>query len=62
MSIALDIGTSRLRSIRREGVELIGRSMPAAFSLVDDDPTSRALLAKAELPFAAGEGQLALVR
>lgn len=61
MSIALDIGTSRLRSIRREGVELIGRSMPAAFSLVDDDPTSRALLAKAELPFAAGEGQLALV-
>jgi len=61
MSIALDIGTSRLRSIRRDGVELIGRSMPAAFSLVDDDPTSRALLAKAELSFAAGEGQLALV-
>ena len=61
MSIALDIGTSRLRSIRRDGVELIGRSMPAAFSLVDDDPTSRALLARAELPFAIGEGQLALV-
>lgn len=61
MSIALDIGTSRLRSLRREGVELIGRSIPAAFSLVDDEPTSRAMLTKAELSFATGEGQLALV-
>ncbi|MBA3314054.1 MAG: hypothetical protein M3552_16195 [Planctomycetota bacterium] len=61
MSIALDIGTSRLRSLRREGVELIGRSTPATFSLIADDPSSRGLLTRAELAFATGEGELALV-
>jgi hypothetical protein len=61
MSIALDIGTSRLRSLRREGVELIGRSVPAAFSIVDDDAMSRRLLAKADLSFATGDGELALI-
>ncbi|MGC1272856.1 MAG: hypothetical protein WBC44_04055 [Planctomycetaceae bacterium] len=61
MSIALDIGTSRLRSVRREGDELVGRSVPATFALVADDPSARELLSRADIGFAVGEGELALV-
>lgn len=61
MTIALDIGTSRLRSLRRVGFELVGRSVPASFALVADDPIARDLLTRAELPFATGDGELALI-
>lgn len=61
MSIALDIGTSRLRSVRREDDELVGRNVPATFALVADDPSARELLSRAEIGFAVGEGELALV-
>jgi len=61
MSIALDIGASRLRSLRREGQQLVGRSAPAAFALLPDEPSARDLLSRAGLPFAEGDGELALV-
>lgn len=61
MTIALDIGTSRLRSLRRVGFELVGRSVPASFALVADEPIARELLTRAELPFATGDGELALI-
>ena len=61
MSIALDIGTSRLRSLRREGEELVGRSVPAMFALVADEPSARSLLDRSQIPFAAGDGELALI-
>ena len=61
MSIALDIGASRLRFLRRAGNELVGRSLPAAFALVADEPAARDLLSRAELTFAAGDGELALI-
>lgn len=61
MTIALEIGASRLRSLRREDQEVIGRSLPAAFALVDDNPAARDLLCRAELAFAMGDGELALI-
>src|SRR5687768_7787811 len=61
MTVALDVGTSRMRSLRRERGELVGRSVPAAFALVPDEPSSRTLLARSGLAFAAGDGELALV-
>lgn len=61
MSIALDIGASRLRSLRREGPNLIGRGVPAAFALLPDEPSARDLLTRAGVTFAEGDGELALV-
>lgn len=61
MSISLDIGTSGFRSLRRIGGELVGRSVPAAFALVADEPSARHLLSRADLAFADGDGELALV-
>ena len=61
MSIALDVGTSRLRSVRRDGSERIGRSAAAAFALLRDDPATRELLIRAGVAFATGEGDLVLI-
>lgn len=61
MSISLDIGTTRFRSLRRVGGELVGRSVPATFALVPDDPTTRKMLAVADLSFADADGELALI-
>ena len=61
MSISLDIGTSRLRSLRRDGGALVGRGVPADFALVADDPIARELLGRSKVAFASGEGEIALV-
>ena len=61
MGISLDVGTSRLRSLRRAGCELVGRAVPAAFALLDDEPATRSLLERAGLGYATGDGEIALI-
>jgi hypothetical protein len=56
MSIALDIGTSGLRSLYRSGRTLRGRQAPAFYVTVPADPVERRLLEKMCVPFSTCDG------
>jgi hypothetical protein len=61
MSVGLDVGSSQIRSLRRRGDQLIGRSSRALFAVLPDAPEYRALLEAGQIPFAVCDGALALV-
>lgn len=56
MSIALDVGSSGLRSLRRSGMTLRGRQTPAFYVTVPADPIERRLLEKMCVPFSTCDG------
>jgi hypothetical protein len=51
MSIALDIGSHRIQSLRKEGAKLIGTNLRCAYSVLPDSATHRNLLEHAELAY-----------
>lgn len=61
MSIALDIGTRHLRSLRREGGRLVGRKNHAVYLSLPDRPGQRRILEKAAIPFATCDGSLLVI-
>lgn len=52
MSIALDIGSYRMRSLRNDGDRLIGRSCRSQYVILDNDESQRTLLNHMEIPHA----------
>jgi len=61
MSIALDIGVHRLRSLRRSGQQLVGRSSCAVYSVLDDEPSVREILDRIGVSYGQCEGSLLLI-
>lgn len=61
MSIALDIGTRHLRSLRREGGRLVGRKNHAVYLELPDKPGQRRILEKASIRFATCAGSLLVI-
>ena len=52
MSIGLDLGGIRFRSLRRRGDRLIARQCAAAYAIILDNPARRELFAERLVPFA----------
>jgi pilus assembly protein FimV len=60
MSIALDIGAFRMKSLRREGERLVARGSRCAHSVLPDNTASRNALDRAQLQYATCEESLLL--
>lgn len=61
MSIALDVGAHRLRSMRMEKGRLVGRACRALYAVLEDSAQSRALLSQSQLTFAECDDALVLI-
>ncbi len=61
MSIGLDIGCHRFKSLRRHGERLIGRSCRASYGVLVDSDAHRSLLQQANVSFAVCEDNLVLL-
>ncbi len=61
MSIALDIGSHRIRSLRIDNGRLVARSRRAAFAVLPDSASHRQLLAQANVEFVTCDGGLLLL-
>jgi hypothetical protein len=61
MSIALDVGTHHVRSLRREGGRLVGRTNRPIYVSFPDRPAQRRILEKASIRFATCQGGLLLI-
>jgi len=61
MSVALDLGTRQLRSLRCDGNRLLARHCRAAYLVLDDLPLSRKMLERADIAYASGDGSLILM-
>lgn len=61
MSIALDIGTSRMRSLRRNGYRLIARSCRSVYASIPDTPPGRQVLDRLGAPNVVSEGKLVVL-
>lgn len=61
MSIALDFGSSAVRSLRRTGERLTARSSRLAYSVLPDTPSHRRLLERAQVSVVQCESDLVLV-
>lgn len=60
MTIALDIGASRFRSLRRQGTQLVGRSRRALYAVLPDSQARRELLERVDISYAACDNGLVL--
>jgi hypothetical protein len=58
MSIALDIGNSHMRSLRRQQYRLIGRGCRSLFTAMTDQTSRREILNRMDVPYLAVDGQL----
>ncbi len=58
MSIALDVGNSHMRSLRRQQYRLIGRGCRSLFTAMTDRKSHREILSRLDVPYLAIEGQL----
>ena len=61
MSIALDLGSDLLRSLRVQGDRLLARRCRATCSILPDNPAQRRLLEQSRIPFATCEDSLVLI-
>ncbi len=61
MTIALDIGASQLRTLRRDDNRLIARSVDTLYSVLADTPAHRRLLDQAGIPFLLCDRNLVLL-
>jgi hypothetical protein len=61
MSIALDIGSHRIQSLRKEGAQLIGTNLRCAYSVLPDSATHRHLLEHGQLQYVACDEGLLLI-
>jgi len=60
MSIALDLGNSQFRSLRRQGDRLAARACRAVYAVVQDNPARRTALTDRRVPFAEFGNHLVL--
>jgi hypothetical protein len=61
MSIALDVGVHRLRSLRRQDGRLLGRGCRTLYAALADTQSSRQLLGQMQIPYATCEDNLAVM-
>lgn len=61
MTIALDIGSSQFRTMRRVGERLIARTARAIYSVLADTPAHRRLLDQAGIAYSLSEGDIVLL-
>jgi hypothetical protein len=61
MTVALDLGTRRLRSLRRQDDKLVARCCQAEYLVLDDIEPVRRLLDRAEVVYAQCDGALMLL-
>ena len=61
MSVALDIGSHRIRSLRIDNGRLVARSRRSAFAVLPDSASHRQLLAQANVEFVTCDGGLLLL-
>ena len=61
MTIALDLGASQFRTLRRVEGRLVARSVDALYSVLADTPAHRRLLDHAGIPFSLSEGNIVLL-
>ncbi len=58
MSVALDIGSTEFRSLRRQANRFIARRVPAVYCVFDDSKAQRRLIEQLHLPYSLAEGTL----
>jgi len=58
MKIALHLGCSEFRSLRRQDQRLIARRIPAFYCVVEDSPSQRTLLEQTRIAFSVSSGHL----
>ncbi|MBI1310802.1 hypothetical protein GC176_05795 [bacterium] len=61
MTIALDLGASQFRTLRRVDERLIARTASAIYSVLEDTPVHRRLLDQAGLSYSLSEGNIVLL-
>ncbi|MCA9041044.1 MAG: hypothetical protein KDA65_11900 [Planctomycetaceae bacterium] len=61
MSISLDVGTDTLKSLRRQGNQLIAKKCRGLFSVMDDSGRRRDLLENLKIPYSSAEDHLVLM-
>lgn len=61
MTVALDVGAHRVRSLRRDERRLLAQSCRALYAVLPDSDSQRDLLRRTGIPFAACEEDLALM-
>lgn len=61
MSISLDVGTDTLKSLRRQGNQLIAKKCRGLFSVMDDSENRRELLDNLKIPYSTAEEQIVLM-
>lgn len=61
MSISLDLGSSRLKSLRQRGEHLLGRGCRSAYATLIDSESRRKLLDQLQIPYARCEEKLAII-
>jgi len=61
MSIGLDLGSTRFRSLRRQGDRLVGRICRLEYATVPDSPEHRRLLDRDQAAYAECDGTLVLL-
>jgi len=60
MSMALDAGSSEMRSLRTDADQVRARRCPSVYALLDDTEPHRSSLQQMDVPFARCDGQLVL--
>ncbi|QDU78662.1 hypothetical protein Pla110_03660 [Polystyrenella longa] len=61
MSISLDVGTDTLKSLRRQGNQLIAKKCRGLFAVMDGSETRRELLNNLKIPYSTAEEQIVLM-
>lgn len=61
MTIALDLGASQFRTLRRIEGRLVARTVDALYAVLADTPAHRRLLDHAGIPFSLSEGNIVLL-
>ncbi len=61
MTIALDLGASQFRTLRRIEGRLVARTIDALYPVLADTPAHRRLLDHAGIPFSFSEGNIVLL-
>ena len=61
MSISLDVGIDTLKSLRRQGNQLVGKKCRGVFSVMSDSESRREVLGKLNVPYSTAEEQIILM-
>lgn len=61
MSISLDVGIDSIKTMRREGNQLVAKRCRSLYAVIADSPSRRDALEKLEIPYSTAEEQIVIM-